>query len=75
MGLLQSYAGKSTWEPEAKRCAEQAVATIQNSVKDSGPAPENPWALTRQVLRHGQAEKSEGPIVVTPFGSTSVARK
>ncbi|HEV2960243.1 MAG TPA: hypothetical protein VG649_00340 [Candidatus Angelobacter sp.] len=33
MGLLQSYTGKSTWEPEAKRRAEQAVAAIQSSMK------------------------------------------
>lgn len=33
MGLLQSYAGKSTWEPEAKHRAEEAVAAIQNSMK------------------------------------------
>ena len=33
MGLLQSYASKSTWEPEAKRRAEEAVAIIQNSMK------------------------------------------
>jgi hypothetical protein len=33
MGLLQSYAGKSTWEPEAKRRAEEAVAAIRNSMK------------------------------------------
>jgi hypothetical protein len=33
MGLLQSYVGKSTWESEAKRRAEQAVAAIQSSMK------------------------------------------
>jgi hypothetical protein len=35
MGILQSYAGKDSWEPEAKRRAEQAVAVIQNSMKKS----------------------------------------
>lgn len=33
MGVLQSYAGKSAWEPEAKRRAAEAVAAIQNSMK------------------------------------------
>jgi hypothetical protein len=33
MGLLQSYVGKSTWEPEAKRRAAEAVAAVQNSMK------------------------------------------
>lgn len=33
MGLLQSYANKSGWEPEAKRRAEQASSRIQNSMK------------------------------------------
>lgn len=33
MGLLQSYAGRGTWEPEAKRRAEEAVAAIQSSMK------------------------------------------
>ena len=33
MGLLQSYANKGTWEPEAKRRANEAVAAIQNSMK------------------------------------------
>jgi hypothetical protein len=33
MGLLQSYAGKSTWEIEAKHRAEEAVAAIQSSMK------------------------------------------
>jgi hypothetical protein len=33
MGILQSYVGKSGWEPEAKRRAEEAVAAIQNSMK------------------------------------------
>jgi len=33
MGLLQSYAGKNTWEPEAKRRAAEAVAAIQSSTK------------------------------------------
>src|SRR5947208_10853568 len=33
MGLLQSYASQGTWEPEAKRRAEDAVAAIQNSMK------------------------------------------
>jgi hypothetical protein len=35
MGILQSYAGKDSWEPEAKHRAEQAVAAIQNSMKKS----------------------------------------
>ncbi|HMF90675.1 MAG TPA: hypothetical protein VKL40_08535 [Candidatus Angelobacter sp.] len=35
MGILQSYAGKGGWEPEAKRRAEEAVAAIQNSMKKS----------------------------------------
>jgi hypothetical protein len=35
MGILQSYAGKGSWEPEAKRRAEEAVAAIQNSMKKS----------------------------------------
>ena len=33
MGLLQSYANKGSWEPEAKRRALEAVARIQSSVK------------------------------------------
>ena len=33
MGLLQSYAGKSSWEPEAKRRAQDAATNIQNSMK------------------------------------------
>lgn len=33
MGLLQSYAGKATWEPEAKRRATEASSRIQNSMK------------------------------------------
>lgn len=33
MGLLQTYASKGTWEPEAKRRAGEAVAAIQNSMK------------------------------------------
>ena len=33
MGLLQSYAAKGSWEPEAKRRAEEAAASIQASMK------------------------------------------
>lgn len=33
MGLLQSYMNKGTWEAEAKRRAEEAVAAIQSSMK------------------------------------------
>jgi hypothetical protein len=33
MGLLQSYANKSIWEPEAKKRAEEAASRIQNSKK------------------------------------------
>ncbi len=33
MGLLQSYAAKSSWEPEAKKLAEEAASNIQNSIK------------------------------------------
>jgi len=33
MGLLQSSANKSAWEPETKRRAEEAVAAIQSSMK------------------------------------------
>jgi hypothetical protein len=33
MGLLQSYAGRSSWEPEAKRRVEEAVTAIRNSMK------------------------------------------
>ncbi len=32
MGLLQSYAAKGGWEPEAKKRAEEASAAIQNSI-------------------------------------------
>jgi hypothetical protein len=35
MGILASYAGKGGWEPEAKRRAEEAVASIENSMKKS----------------------------------------
>ncbi len=33
MGLLQSYASKTGWEPEARRRAEEAATKIQNSMK------------------------------------------
>ena len=33
MGLLQAYAAKSGWEPEARARAQQGSATIQNSLK------------------------------------------
>lgn len=33
MGLLQSYASRSGWEPEAKRRAQEASTVIQNSLK------------------------------------------
>jgi len=33
MGLLQSYAARSSWEPQAKRRAQEAAATIQSSMK------------------------------------------
>lgn len=33
MALLQSYSGRSAWEPEAKRRAEEAVAVIRSSMK------------------------------------------
>jgi len=34
MGILQSYAAKSSWEPEAKRRAQEAAANIQSSIKE-----------------------------------------
>jgi hypothetical protein len=34
LGMLRSYAGKSIWEPEAKRRAEQAATAVQNSMKE-----------------------------------------
>jgi len=33
MGVLQSYANRGSWEPEAKKRASEAVASIQNSMK------------------------------------------
>jgi len=33
MGLLQSYADKGNWEPEAKRRAQEASSRIQDSIK------------------------------------------
>lgn len=33
MGLLQSYASKGSWEPEAKRRAQEAATRIQNSIQ------------------------------------------
>ena len=33
MGLLQAYAGRSGWEPEAKRRAQDAAARVQATVK------------------------------------------
>jgi len=35
MGILQSFAAKGSWEPEAKRRAEKAVAAVQDSMKKS----------------------------------------
>jgi hypothetical protein len=32
MGILQSHASKGSWEPEAKKRAEEAAAAIQNSI-------------------------------------------
>ncbi|MBI3048613.1 MAG: hypothetical protein HYY76_09935 [Acidobacteria bacterium] len=34
MGLLQSYAARSGWEPEAKKRAQEASSNIQNSMKE-----------------------------------------
>lgn len=34
MGLLQSYAAKSGWEPEAKKRAQDAASNIQTSTKE-----------------------------------------
>lgn len=34
MALLQSYAGKGSWEPEAKKRANEAASNIQNSMKE-----------------------------------------
>jgi hypothetical protein len=39
MGLLQSYASKGSWEPEAKRRAQEAAARIQNSMKQRSVGP------------------------------------
>ena len=39
MGLMQSYAAKSDWEPEAKKRAQEAVTVIQNSIKRSANLP------------------------------------
>lgn len=33
MGLMQSYANKGGWEPEAKKRAQEAATRIQNSIK------------------------------------------
>jgi hypothetical protein len=33
MGLLQCYANKGSWEPEARRRAQEGVTAIQNSMK------------------------------------------
>jgi len=34
MGLLQSYPNKGSWEPEAKRRAQEASSRIQSSIKE-----------------------------------------
>jgi len=39
MGVLQSYAGKGSWEPEAKRRAEEAVAAIRGSMREPSSSP------------------------------------
>lgn len=33
MGMLQLYAGKDGWEPEARRRAQEGAAAVQNSIK------------------------------------------
>jgi len=33
MGMLQGYAAKDSWEPEARRRARDAVAAIQSRLK------------------------------------------
>ena len=39
MGLLQSYAAKSEWEPEASRRAKEAATNIAKSMKESANSP------------------------------------
>jgi len=34
MALLQSYAGKGSWEPEARKRANEAALNVQNSMKE-----------------------------------------
>ncbi|MDT8067036.1 MAG: hypothetical protein ROO76_02605 [Terriglobia bacterium] len=43
MGMMQSYANKGSWEPEAKKRASEAALRIQNSTKQKTPTmPGNP---------------------------------
>lgn len=39
MGMMQSYVGKGSWEPEAKKRASEAVMRIQNSMKPQKETP------------------------------------
>ncbi|HEU5401026.1 MAG TPA: hypothetical protein VFU86_06690 [Terriglobales bacterium] len=39
LGMMQSYSSKGSWEPEAKKRANEAVLRIQNSMKPQRQAP------------------------------------